>query len=58
VGIVENGSWGPTAGRTMKGLVEGLKDIAVIEPMITIKSTMSEENLKQMEALVKALTEV
>ena len=57
VAFIENGSWGPTAGRTMKGLVEGLKDITVIDPMITIKSTLSEENLKQMEALVKALTE-
>ena len=57
VALMENGSWGPTAGRTMKALLEEMKEITVVEPMITIKSAMSEENMKQMEALAKALTE-
>lgn len=57
VALMENGSWGPTAGRTMKALLEGMKDITILEPVITIKSAMTEENKKQMEDMVKMLTE-
>lgn len=57
VALIENGSWGPTAGRTMKELLEGMKEITVIDPIITIKSAMSEENKKQMEDVAKLLTE-
>ena len=52
VGIVENGSWAPSAGRCMKGILEGMKDIEVVEPMITIKSKMKEENIAEFEKLI------
>ena len=55
VGIIENGSWAPSAGKCMKGTLEEMKNINIIEPIITIKSTMSEENISQMEKMADIL---
>lgn len=52
VGIVENGSWAPSAGRCMKSILEGIKDIEIVEPIITIKSKMKEENIAEFEKLI------
>ena len=57
VGILENGSWGPTAGRTMKSILETMKNITVLEPMVTIKSTLKEENMADFEALADAIAQ-
>ena len=57
VGIIENGSWAPSAGKCMKGILEEMKNINIIEPMITIKSTMSDENISQMEELANKILE-
>ena len=51
VGIIENGSWAPSAGKCMKNMLQEMKDINIIEPVITIKSTMSDENIAQMEKM-------
>ena len=55
VGIIENGTWGPTAGRTMKGILETMKDITIVDPMVTIRSTMKESDLPAMEALADVI---
>lgn len=55
VGILENGSWGPTAARTMKAMLETMKNISIVEPVVTIKSTLKEENMADMEALADAI---
>jgi flavorubredoxin len=55
VAIMENGSWGPTAARTMKAELETMKDIELIEPVITIMSTMKPENVEQMKVLANEL---
>ncbi|MFA9377689.1 MAG: FprA family A-type flavoprotein [Lachnotalea sp.] len=55
VGLIENGSWAPTAGKTMKSIIDTMKDINVCETVVTIKSTMSEENVTQMEELANQL---
>ena len=57
VALVENGSWGPCAGRAMGNILETMKDITLVKPIITIKSVMTAENIQQMEALAKTLTE-
>lgn len=56
VGIIENGSWAPTAGKTMKSMLEVMKNITVLEPMVTIKSTLKEENMSALMELVNAVT--
>ena len=53
VAIVENGSWAPSAGKTMKSILQEMKDIDIIEPIITIESTMKEKNKKELEELSK-----
>lgn len=55
VGILENGSWGPTAARTMKAMLETMKNISIVEPTVTIKSTLKEENMADLEALADAI---
>ena len=51
VGIIENGSWAPSAGRCMKKVLEEMKDLEIVEPSITIKSRMKKENIEQLEKL-------
>lgn len=53
--IVENGSWAPMSGKLMKAYLEGMKNITLVEPTVTIKSTMSEKNLEELNTLADAL---
>ena len=55
IGLIENGSWAPSAGRGMKEIISGMKDITLCETMVTIKSTMKEENISQLESLAREL---
>lgn len=55
VGLIENGSWAPSAGRVMKKALEECKEIEIVEPMVTIKSTLKTENLPQLSALADAI---
>lgn len=57
VGILENGSWAPSAARTMKQLLEGMRDINIVEPVVTIKSVMKEQDIPAMEQLAKCIAE-
>ena len=52
---IQNGSWGPCAGRAMKAIVEQMKDITEVEPMVTIKSTMKAETVDELKTLADAL---
>lgn len=51
VAIVENGSWGPMAGKIMKEYMESMKDIEICPTTVTIRSAMKDENVTQLEAL-------
>lgn len=55
VAVMENGSWGPTAARAMKAELEGMKNIEIIEPVITIRSSMKLGNVEQMKELANIL---
>lgn len=55
VGVIENGSWAPSAGKCMKAILQEMKEINIAEPMVTIKSRMKEENEAQMEELARNL---
>ena len=55
VGLIENGTWAPTAGRVMRQMLEGMKDIEIVEPMVTIKSRMHSGDMAQLEALADAM---
>lgn len=53
--VVENGSWAPMAGKLMKAYLEGMKNTEMVGDVITLKSTMSEKNLEELNALADAL---
>lgn len=55
VGIIENGSWAPSAGRTIKTILGEMKNIEIVEPMVTIKSRIKDENLEEMKKLAESL---
>lgn len=55
VGIIENGSWAPMAGKIMKETMTGMKEITVLEPVVTIKSTLNADSTVALEALCEAL---
>lgn len=54
-GIVENGSWAPSAGRVMRGMIEAMKDCEIVEPMVTIRSRMKAADEEQLALLVDSL---
>ena len=54
-GIIENGSWAPTAGKVMKGMIEALKDCEIVEPMVTIRSRMKAGDEALLEQLADSL---
>ena len=55
VGLVENGSWAPSAARTMKPMFEAMKQVELVEPVVTLRGRMKEENLPELEALAEAI---
>ena len=55
VGLLENGSWAPSAARTMKAVVEQMKNVSIVEPVVTIKSTMKDSDIENMEKLADAI---
>lgn len=52
VGLVENGSWAPCAARAMKGFVENMKNITICDNTVTIKSTLKDADMDNVNALV------
>ncbi len=55
IGIIENGSWAPTAAKVIKKLFETSKNITFTETAVTLKSALAPENDAQLDALVKEL---
>lgn len=57
VGMVENGSWAPCAARVMRNIVDTFKNITVVEPVVTIKSTVKESDKAELSSLAQAIYE-
>lgn len=55
IGIIENGTWAPTAAKVIKGMLENSKNIKFTDTTVTIRSAVSEENKAQLEALAAEL---
>ncbi len=51
IGIVENGTWAPTAGKCMKDIICTMKDINLCENIVTIRSKLNDQSLKMLEKL-------
>lgn len=55
VGLIENGSWAPTAAKTMRNILETMKNITIVEPVVTIKSVLKETDIPALDQLADAL---
>ena len=55
VGIIENGSWAPTAAKTIKKMLENSKNLTFTDATVHIKSALNEENIKEIDALAAEL---
>ncbi len=55
VGIVENGSWAPSAAKTMRPMLEAMKQVQVVEPIVTLRGKLKDTDLPQLQALADAL---
>ena len=55
VGIIENGSWAPSAGRVMKEMLSTMPNIEIVEPMVTIRSRMKSTDIPALESLANSL---
>lgn len=55
VGIIENGSWAPSAGRVMKEMLSTMPNIEIVEPLVTIRSRMKSTDIPALESLANSL---
>ena len=55
VAIIENGSWAPSAGRIMKELLGKMKELEIIEPIITLRSTMKQTDIPALETIANEI---
>ena len=55
VGLIENGSWAPTAAKTMRNILETMKNITIVEPVVTIKSVLKATDIPALEQLADAI---
>ncbi|HAS07204.1 MULTISPECIES: FprA family A-type flavoprotein [Clostridia] len=55
VGLIENGSWAPTAAKTMRNILDTMKNITVVEPVVTIKSVLKKTDIPALDQLADAI---
>lgn len=55
VGLIENGSWAPSAGRVMREQLSAMKEIELVGPLVTLRSRMKDSDLAALEALADAI---
>ncbi|MDD6848758.1 MAG: FprA family A-type flavoprotein [Oscillospiraceae bacterium] len=55
VGIVENGSWAPMAGKVMRGILDEMKNITYCDTTVTIKSALNADSTEALKALAKEM---
>lgn len=55
VALMENGSWAPSAARTMKEILSQMKEITVVEPTVTLRGAFKESDMPALEALADAI---
>ena len=55
VALIENGSWAPSAAKTMRAMLEGMKQVEVVEPVVTLRGRMKDSDIPQLEAIAEAI---
>ncbi len=57
VGIIENGSWSPVAGKLIRAMLEPCKDVKILDEQVTIKSAMKSENEATLDSMINKIAE-
>ncbi len=57
IGIIDNGTWAVTAGKQMRDMLAQMKNMNVLEPTVSVKSSLKEETMIQLEGLKQAIIE-
>ncbi len=55
IGLIENGTWAPTAAKTMMKILEDFKGLSFIDTTVTIRSAVSEENIAALDQMADEL---
>ena len=55
VAFVENGTWAPASGKMMREQMEAMKNITIIEPIVTVESTVKAKTIEDLKVLADAL---
>ena len=55
IALIENGSWAPSCARQRRALLEEMKSMEILEPVVTLKSALKDDSLAQLDALRDAL---
>lgn len=55
VALIENGSWAPSANKTMNEILSQMKDITILDTAVTIRGALKDENVKELENLAEEL---
>lgn len=55
VGIIENGSWAPCAAKSMKAILDTMKNLEICDKVVTIKTTMKDTDVEHMKELAKEI---
>ena len=55
IGLIENGSWAPSAGKCMKEIISAMKNIEICEPMVTIKTRLDNTSKDEMNQLIEGI---
>ena len=55
VGLIENGSWAPQAAKVMTGMLEGCKNLTILDPVVKITSALNDTSSQQLEDLANEL---
>lgn len=55
VAMIENSSWAPSAGKSMRGILDTMKELEIVEPVVTIRSAMKESDVDKLKELADVL---
>ena len=55
VALMENGSWAPSSGKQMRALLEEMKGMEILEPVLTVKSALKEEALDSVKEMADTI---
>lgn len=56
IALVENGTWAPTAGGLMRGILSKLKNVTILDNILTIRSSLKESQMAQLDALAEEIS--